>query len=278
MPGTGIVLFYTPQGFVIGADGLEKTTGGVITSTTTQKLFPLNKALAFAMSGFRSVCSAQGDKKLDFQSLVRITFVEKLRSQGQDFFAFAEAAADSINQQLAKLKAQGRFATYHDEDGAGTISKVFLAGYYAGLAKATLITFSHSNQALRDPQIRRGEIEPGFYAYVGPERVWNQLKLQGDPLFLAYRDAVFDRLLSEFGPNPAEAQTMITRFLQACTDPAVQAKYPECRSIGGRIHVATITSKRGFQWVLRPVCIATIVAQAIRRHAKRIVYRLGRLR
>jgi hypothetical protein len=192
MPGTGIVLFYTPQGFVIGADGLEKTTGGVLTSTTTQKLFPLNKALAFAMSGFRSVYSAQGDIKLDFQRLVRITFVEKLRSQDQDdFFAFAQAAADSINEQLAQLKAQGRFETYHDEDGAGTISKVFLAGYYAGLAKVTLITFSHLNQALRDPQIRRGEIEPGFYAYVGPERVWNQLKLGGDPQFLAYKGRGF---------------------------------------------------------------------------------------
>ncbi len=274
MPGTGIVLFYTPQGFVIGADGLEKTTAGVTRSTTTQKLFPINNALAFAVSGFRSVYSARGNIKLDFQRLAKITLVEKLRSQDQDFFAFAEAAADSINHQLAQLKAQGRFETYHDEDGTGTISKVFLAGYYAGLAKATLITFSHSNQALRDPEIRRGEVEPGFYAYVGPERVWNQVKLGGDPLLLPYRDAAFDRLLSQIGPNPEEAQTMITRFLQACTDTAVQAKYPECRSIGGRIHVATITSERGFHWVLRPACIVTVVAQAIRRHANRIVHRL----
>ena len=74
----------------------------------------------------------------------------------------------------------------------------------------------------------------------------------------AIRSDPEDELLdfSEYRPKPAPNEPTMDwclgfaiKYISACASPQGARIDHKCRSIGGRIHVATITSTEGFQWV-----------------------------
>lgn len=56
-------------------------------------------------------------------------------------------------------------------------------------------------------------------------------------------------MISLNGPNMDEAELVAQAYIHACGDPAVREAHPECKSIGGSIRVARITTEVGFKLI-----------------------------
>lgn len=253
MSSTALVLIYTGEGFVFAADGLEKSTQGRIIDTRACKIFPLCKRLAFSVAGFRAFHKAGSQEpSVEFPRIVRTAFKGISGPARREFFLLADHAAAKVNAQLRSLRERRIILRYHDDDGAGTIAKAFLAGYCKGIPRATIIRFFHSFQRLCTPEIVREDIDLGFFAYIGSQALWRSLERGDDARLQSYRCDAFDKMLSISGPNLKEAESVAYNFVLASCDRRIQLDFPECRSIGGRIQLATITPDAGFCWIIPP--------------------------
>jgi hypothetical protein len=116
---------------------------------------------------------------------------------------------------------------------------IFLAGYLgAGAAPVlVMIRFFLAGGKLPLPEILIQN--PPFGAHSGSSTVAN-LYLEADGQFSRY-----------YRPRGTSLETGVRHvmgLIEACSDPIARVIDPFCESIGGRVHIATVTPN-GFKWV-----------------------------
>ncbi len=256
MAGTAIFVCCTAEGSIVAADGREQH-GKQIISDSAQKIFKISgsgKALGYAVAGTLKVYhpNALNSPLFEFSKAVSTAAVELDRQCSLRFAAYVKRLAARVNDALHDLKKGGIVDRYVDEDGEGTIAKVFIAGFYDRMPVRALIRFFHRNQILAEnPETHAQRFNPTVYAYLGSTPIWELLR-NFDPRLSLYHCSAFQKLVAEDDLSLTEAKQAGESFIRACSDPIAPSIDPECASIGGHLHLATVTEASGFQWGIPP--------------------------
>jgi hypothetical protein len=249
---TAIIVAYTPDGFIMAADGRGiDSKHPTKHDDSVQKIFAIQDAkrrLAFMVSG-SAVIGSDGGEDFSFVAESNKAAEVMRLSRWRDLEGYGGEFSRIINKALRKAKATGRIAEFPADsrplagERGNTIARIILAGYYDGWPSRIEVRFWHDKQSLSVPNIRLCAVED--------ELVWGSRRVEE-----VLRDTRDQRLSSYKAPPPAQASPIeqavhiATNYIRACSDPeALQVDEENCRAIGGRIHVASITPDDGFQWV-----------------------------
>lgn len=239
---TAIVSTYVPeQGFVIGSDTLrtDAKTGGIITNNA-RKIFSIEDdliRLAYAWAGASSLFYGCGQE---------FSFLDESEDIGKGIATNESTSIEEYTNQFARNMYErlqsiclpdGRLSDDPNVLQLEEIAHVLLVGYYTGKPYRTGIRFSHKNLKLQSP-FRDEIIESPdtFDVLSGSSLVLKQFQPMMPPKTLE------------------GAAELIRRYIQACIDN--QNTYSDCKTIGGRVCIATITVE-GFRWTIPP--LATMV-------------------
>jgi hypothetical protein len=253
---TAIFRTYTSEGFVIAADGLRLKLGDPnYHKEDVQKIFPIedeNKTLAFGLAG---CIYTSNDDVAAFDFSVEADKAAKALTTRRpaDLTRYAELFSGIINKSLAAAKREGRIAEYPTcseieptREPGSRIAELVFVGYYERRPSWTDVRFWHDNQKLKPAQIYSERMRPGQLKICGSRTVSDLLYAKNDPRFDAFRRPA--------PPNQedlalSEAIIVAESYIRACSSEVGRQVDENCASIGGHIHIATITPVAGFQWV-----------------------------
>jgi hypothetical protein len=238
---TAIVSVYTPEGFVIGADGLRREAGtGAVVTKTARKIFfarASNAVLAYAWAGqpILNLLTSLGSSYFDFLpvSAQIANFMES--APIHSFEEYVKRFLETFYQRL--LSANDGEKLTGDLDilpKAELIARVLFVGYFEGLPYRA------------EGSIRRRQdvlIEPDVEARTAPRdfKVFSGSKLMAQKFAFAPPCA----------PDSLHrASALVHEYIQRCIDNPEQDA--ECESIGGHIHIAEVTP-RGYKWRVPPM-------------------------
>lgn len=256
---TAIVRTYTNEGFVIAADGRKtKTQDGsvVVVSDATQKIFPVvgqAQSLAYAIAGTVQFTPKDSDE-IVFDLIAEISNAsqEFASRRSRNLAGYSTRLCRAVNARLAHVQKTGKPFRYPEDavplpgEHGRTIAHVFLEGYSGAAPARVRARFCHEDQKLLEPEIITGELAAGCPMVYGPGDVTNLLFKTEDPRFAVYRR----KTLLRRDMTMSESIEIAKSYIGACCDPeALKIDEKACSGIGGRIHIATITAKNGFQWV-----------------------------
>ena len=238
-PMTAIVSIYTPEGFVIGADGRRTVSGTRYVATDkAKKIFPLNdrKRLrcCYAWSGDTILCKTDGTN-FSFVDATRSILLSGVTDGGTiaetiDLFNGAMSALLflSVGRRLPPdLKTshqdricQAQFLCYFD--GRRCSFEIEIPLMDGVIQPARVI-------ALLDPAL------PAFNIFSGSKRVYEE----------QYKHRI------EVGaPSSDEAVKLIRDYIEMCFD--FQDTDEECARIGGHIHIGKLSPTK-FSWIYPPL-------------------------
>jgi hypothetical protein len=250
---TAIARMYVPEGFVIAADGRGCDEKYNVLSENCQKIFGIqgcDKALAYAFAGTVQL-DGLDPREVAFDFAVEAKrAIEKLEGRtSRNLVGYAHRLSGILYDELRAVANRTTLAPFPagrqqpDEKGS-TITRLFVEGYFQGLPERIAVRFSHEDQRLSEPEVYRIEVLPGRPVIHGSPIVTKVLFDDRDERLRQFKEP--DRRYSRL-----EAAVEITKnYIRACSSPEGLALDQDvCRSIGGHIHVATVTPDRGFQWV-----------------------------
>lgn len=256
---TAIFSTFTPDGFVIAADGrASRSRDNSIASDTEQKIFELRDQAGVVACSFKGAVVLTPTEDCDEIALdLRTECIEVAASvagrSSRNLYGYATRLSIAVNASIEAAQTSGAIEKLDSSavpaiagQIGDTIAYFLLDGYYHGRACRAHIRFSHSDQRLNDPTI---ETPPADIEYHFGSPVVNKLLFEtDDKRFAPYRV-----------PEPTNMQEMILRakgFIDAHSN-APGILRPEewseldkmiCNGIGGRIHMA-IVDPNGFRWV-----------------------------
>ncbi len=85
-----------------------------------------------------------------------------------------------------------------------------------------------------------------------PTKVGQALLEANDPRLAQHYTPSLQKLASGEPLSLLEAQGVATTCIKACDDPAALNIDPTCNTVGGHLHIATITLEEGFRWIVPP--------------------------
>jgi len=242
---TTIIRSYTPQGFVIAADGRKcdsENPSRVI--DTTQKIIGIEgetRQLGCSFAGVVELTRDQSEETaLDFRTEARAAANGLSQQRFDDLFQYAIAFASPINRTLAEIKSSGEITNYESlspgfVQRGEAIALLWLDGYYHGVPSRVAIRFRHDNQELLEPEIVNEPFVLGTRWVLGPSRIPARRVLDLSP-----------------GRCLADEVAACRNYISACSDSESIKIEPACLGIGGHIHIATITLADGFKWAIPP--------------------------
>lgn len=254
---TAIVRTYTGDGFIIAADGMAQDNNKKVTSLEKQKIFPFGgtKLMAYSMAGQTKIGPDEGPETwFDFKK--RIDAAVKSVSMDRDatLTLYAERLKNRIRRELTdrcqgdKIRFDDTPSPHPGERGA-TIVYVFIDGYYKTLESSVTIRFYRHDQRFEADVIPQGQLVPQAHFYHG-STVIHDLIQDSDPRFSTDR---FLRPLEVPAPRLSEAALRVVLYsrlyIEACASPEGRALDDFCKTIGGKIHMVSITPKDGIDWV-----------------------------
>ena len=247
---TVIVRTYTPDGLVIGTDGLAcNSYTEKIESKNEQKVFCFGGAetLAFSFTGSVQL-GREGRVWFDFVQFFRLAAATIPVYDHPDLKSYANALANAMHGPLTQIRASGAICfteaeNERQQDGYFTIAQVLIDGYVKGLPGRCDILFTHRGQSL-DVKIASSPLH-NQPMVAGPALVTERYSY--DPVFAKYR-TIQDRTFHRNGVLSAEIHRTKC-LIEAHGSDEARAIDPICRFIGGRTQIATITRADGFQWV-----------------------------
>ncbi|MFL6352037.1 MAG: hypothetical protein ACJ74Z_09330 [Bryobacteraceae bacterium] len=252
---TVIISTFTPEGFVIGADGRQVgAQDKCILSEHRQKIFPIespNGPLAYAISG--TIDLATHDRTgiaLNMADEVKKATESLARKRTSSLFGYAVRLCRPIQDALKNARQSGRIHDYPSHERAvsergKTITRVLIDGYRGQEPCRVSIRFFHEEQRLHEPEILVPPLNPGSHRIYGSDVIVNLLWKSEDPRFAKYRGPSIlakDMTLKNAIKRSAD-------YIGACCDPEAVGADDYCYFMGGHIHIATITPAEGFQWV-----------------------------
>jgi hypothetical protein len=242
---TAISRVYTPEGFVIAADGRSLNKRGEKLSDSVRKIFGVehpNRQLAFTACGDAGVTDLQGNVSFEYASEAVRVMDELSDSCPNSLWHFAVEVMDKLLPRIVGAKEAYKIFP----DGYHVIESetvIFIDGYYNGDPDTARVRFRHYGAVGRETkgdvstEMFRGEYECGSPRMIG------MLQLE-DAALAAFRP-------SHKKDNMAlqEAITVAHNRVRAQRDPIAVELDQVCRGIGGHIHIATVTPAFGFAWV-----------------------------
>lgn len=244
---TAIARIYTPEGFVVAADGrkIQSDTGAVI-SDSTQKIFGVEqhgRRFAYAFAGAVQLTGVDGETILfDFLSAVPEALEQLTTERHKSLWHYADSLGEILSDSLERAKEVGDGL---DPSTEGSETHIFLDGYYEGHPKRVSLRCSHHVHEQSKLEPSSNELYPGQPIGYGSEIVL-KLLADRDPRFAAY-------CISPKDPHNVtlpEAISIAENQVRAHFEPeAIRLDGKTCSTTGGNIHIATVTFAKGFRWV-----------------------------
>jgi hypothetical protein len=252
---TAIARVYTPEGFVVAADGRKiNHSNPSDIQDTAQKILPVQSEwvdLACSFAGAVILTDDDTNESVfDFLPETARASQELTARSCQNVFDYAGRWSKLINAQLNAAKSTGRFREYPsirlgDQRGS-TIALVYLDGFYEGIPRRLLMRFFHEDQKLYVPEVSPQKLALGRPLLYGPAPV-EALLDRRDPRLTRYATPQGTAVSVESGIE------ICKNFVAACASPEALEIDPQCASVGGHIHIATITPDAGFKWAIPPI-------------------------
>lgn len=233
---TLIATVWSPEGFAISADGRELYINSG-EAKDVQKIFytPFANETGFAWAwvGCVRVTSTSGHgydlKEITHRVVASLPEDAYLDDPHSYFTRIANGIYYELPTDLNFL---------HTTD-----DELIFVGHLAGKPLWAVIIFQHRKGEFFPPVVLEPEIEPrNFYAFSGSKTICEHMKKTGK---------LFQPI------NMPEAISAVHEYAKTCV--GSRANTPECRNLGGTIHVATVT-KSGFAWVIEPAVSAKKVS------------------
>jgi hypothetical protein len=237
---TSIVRIYTPEGFVIAADGRNydlETKRKV--SDSVQKIFPIEqpgRRLAYAISGTAEL-TPQGSTEIVFDVLAAIhASVETLAEETpRSLWHYAQA----LSERLVELPEHAQRVLSGNE--APTI--IFFDGYYDGRPKRAHVALFYDGQV---PEVSIDELHPGHPIGVGSNEII-QVLADKDGTLAKYRAPAMD--VRPENRTLSDAIDVARSWTAAHCGPEAESISPLCVAIGGEVRMCTLTFRAGVQWI-----------------------------
>jgi hypothetical protein len=160
---TAIMLAYSPDGFVIAADGLQKNSYDPNKfNPTTQKIFDLSYGrdhIAFSLSGVAQYTAAHSDSVVfDFNEEALAAAASLHGRHCKKLGGYAVRLSRIINERLRIVASHGSVSDFEGsalepQSDAKTIAVLTLAGYYNTDPQIAVVYFRHKDQRLHEPEI-----------------------------------------------------------------------------------------------------------------------------
>jgi hypothetical protein len=237
---TAIVSVYTHEGFIVGADGMRRDHTRRELDLQARKIFFIERedeVLAYAWAGATHILDSQNEPAFSF--LATADEVGRSLKVADGFAEYVRAFSAEVTKRLSEAKASDKIAGYpavRTKYGKSKMASVLLVGYFRGRPCRAQIVFSHMNQVLLVPTVRElhdGQVPIDFNIFSGSVKTYNEV----EP--------------THFKPRSLqEAQALIRSYIQACIDN--QAKFDDCKDIGGHIHIASVTPRK-IEWIIPPM-------------------------
>jgi len=252
---TAILLLYTPGRLVMGADGRKMDRSNPSKGTdSAQKIFGIGNGtnhIAFALAGVAEYTDEQGEILFDFNKEIIAASREHIGKKYKNLYGYATRLSRIISKQIDKAKERGGISDLEGSPSSLTLEgkdivMIFLAGFFNDTPEVIAIRLWHRNQILRTPEVSRLLVNVGTRLLTGAPQIFNLVLNTDDPLFSAYRTY---RTYRGRIPSVLQQAAICENYVRACSDPEAIKIEPLCMSIGGHVHVATITPREGFQWV-----------------------------
>jgi hypothetical protein len=221
---TAIAGVWTPEGFVLGADGLTRNGYQKLVSFNTRKIrfasLPPQHVLAYAWCGQTAL--QIGTEWFDFvQISEQVMRGMKTYSSGEPPERFFRSFGGIVNLCLRKWLG-GNLIPSAGLPIPETIACVAFVGYVSGIPAAKQICFCHSDYVLDEE----------------PATVTHEL-VMGKPIMFSGVDPLFDTTPFPVVVDLESGVRVIGEFIQGCINaPGPPHTPPE---YGGRIHIAHIT-------------------------------------
>lgn len=253
-------LYRPSSGLILAADGKaewvaetpEEEKSLPEAKTNLQKIFLgsfKNRDFAYGFMGLTSNKDRTFDVRIEAKSIL-----SELAPRCSSGYEYIDGFARVMKSRFDKAKQDGRIKKYvsnphlpHDSPELSIITRVFFAGYFRKHQPSfAFVTFNHT-----DPQLVTHEIEfrtpPYPDCLVGSAIVASMIFSDQDNWVKGYAKPVppngcFDELVA-----------LARGYIEACADPRGAEIDTLCKGIGGDIHIANITSAKGFVWVEPPV-------------------------
>jgi hypothetical protein len=244
---TAISLCCTKFGFAIAADS-QSSTYDAATDTYTPNDRPCTKIfrvsapgrnLAYAMMSNFAI-SEDGSfhlpKEIGKHSAT-ITKYSNLRD-------YIHAVGYKVTKAYRKAWKSGRFDPWKDDPEHTLIARIIFAGCVLQKPSWMQVEIHHQDgQAEMLPPQNIAPLTDGRYVLAAPEKIVDPV-ING-PDFAQFRQP------SGEGMSLQQSGELAANLIKACMTPEAIKIEPQCRNLGGRPHVATVTADE-FQWLVEP--------------------------
>jgi hypothetical protein len=247
---TAIAVVYTKAGFVVAADGLSLAhdAAGVtlrVESENEQKIFKgryKGTDFAWAIAG----TAFNEDRSFNLVNVVNKFLLEDFT---ESLGAWTEALASWLLKGVAEARQAELIPPFRrnkhlssNDPQANIFATILVAGYLRDGAKpaVAMIQFFFEGATLTTPIIRI-RTPPSCDVFSGSNEMARRY-FQDDP------DKRFRKYYQPSGKSVETGIAHAKGFIEACSDPLARDVDPFCESIGGHIHVATVTPRDGFSW------------------------------
>jgi hypothetical protein len=231
---TAIISIYTPNGFVIGADGrrVGRNSETVITESAQKLLYfqSENTRLIYAWRGSTHFLDDQGQAMFDFlavsEPILRISSYLERNDFGAFVAVFQRMLYAALLQSVSVV-GMDFFKGCDDKE----VAKMLLSGYFDGNPCEAEISVRHHYSGFSEPVVTAISVPPPM----------------GCNIFSAPQ-SVIDTFSKRAPESNDEAITYAREYIKA----GVDSSNSDCEGVGGHIHVAKLTREE-FSWVDPPV-------------------------
>jgi hypothetical protein len=280
---TAIVRIYTPEGFVIAADGYSDDADAP--ALNCQKIFATSGTFGTLAFGISMLGGASFTNDVTGANL-RIVFGQECQHTAEKLQSYTPRSLNEYAEKFSRLfleQVQLRIAKgveegiVSDSDYSGwkksrALTLLHFAGYIASGNAGNPLLPSMATYTVR---LADGSVEPGTALlnishspavgfFYGSQQILSILQSEGAQ-FSKHSEREQDRLALQIwqqyskpahrdlkegrGISLSSAIEAATSYIQACSDVKARKIDQQCHSIGGRIHVGTITFEDAFKWV-----------------------------
>lgn len=228
---TAIAWEFTPEGFVIGADGRRKIDGVIVTENA-QKIYSVKwqgLRIVYGLSGTVGGVRPDGIA-FTLKDLIDccITSMESVPT----FLDFVQELRKSLYAFLLLYVGKAVHGFETEE-----IARILLLSYFNDDPYRGELTIKHDGVIVLNPELYCPPIDTES----GQFRVFSGSEL------------AFKKLESKLGVKPQslnEASALVREYIEECMKH--QGIDSDCANIGGHIHIGELRST-GFRWVSQPI-------------------------
>ena len=227
---TAIASAFTPEGFVIGADGRQLDRDKKIVSESSQKIFNFKSRqvdVAYAWCGETSVINQSKEVLYDLYQITRVALTSAVQMAHRQFPSFIQQCCTGIYEGIIKSPIVRQIT--NPDSSPESKARMLLNGYFY---EQSFMAEFH----VRETDRIRVQAERVSMPLSPPTRyLFNGCARQNEK----YKNSL--------PTTTREALKLISDYIQDCIDNSDA----DCLGIGGHRHIALLTPD-GFYWVDAP--------------------------